>query len=39
MTLFSMVKGADPVFEAVLAKFFDGEKDEKTVHMLRDLSS
>ena len=34
MTLFSMVKGADKVFEQVLAKFFAGDKDERTVDML-----
>ncbi|RFZ85711.1 DUF1810 domain-containing protein [Mucilaginibacter terrenus] len=31
MTLFSMAKGTDPVFEAVLEKYFDGKKDNATV--------
>ena len=31
MTLFSLVPGADPVFEKVLGKFFSGEKDRKTL--------
>jgi uncharacterized protein (DUF1810 family) len=31
MTLFSLVPGADPVFEKVISKFFDGEKDQVTV--------
>jgi uncharacterized protein (DUF1810 family) len=34
MTLFSLV-GANPVFQKVLDKFFDGEKDEKTIRLLR----
>src|ERR1700704_4098648 len=29
MTLFSMLPGADPVFQLVLEKFFNGEKDTK----------
>ena len=35
MTLFSRVKGADPVFQKVLDKFFGGLPDEKTMHLLR----
>jgi uncharacterized protein (DUF1810 family) len=35
MTLFSLLPGADPVFDAVLKKFFDGVKDERTVQMMR----
>ena len=31
MTLFSLVPGADPIFQKVLDKFFDGKKDEKTL--------
>lgn len=31
MTLFSLVPGADPIFQKVLDKFFDGNKDEKTL--------
>jgi uncharacterized protein (DUF1810 family) len=35
MTLFSRVKGADPVFQKVLDKFFGGLPDEKTIRLLR----
>lgn len=35
MTLFSSVPGADPVFQKVLDKFFDGAKDSKTLQILR----
>jgi len=34
MTLFSLVPAADKVFQAVLDKFFDGKKDEKTLQLL-----
>jgi len=34
MTLFAAVPGADPVFEAVLAKFFKGVQDSKTLQNL-----
>ena len=34
MTLFSLVPGADKVFQLVLDKFFKGGKDEKTLHLL-----
>lgn len=34
MTLFSMIQGTDPVFQQVLEKFFHGEKDIKTVHLI-----
>ncbi|MFA6083535.1 DUF1810 domain-containing protein [Mucilaginibacter sp.] len=34
MTLFSLVPGADPVFEAVLNKFFNGEKDKATMQLV-----
>ena len=34
MTLFSLVPGADKVFQAVLNKFFSGKKDEKTLQLL-----
>lgn len=34
MTLFSLVPGADPVFEQVLKKFFDGKKDNATLELL-----
>lgn len=33
MTLFSLVDGADGVFEAVLQKFFAGRKDDKTLRL------
>lgn len=34
MTLFSMVPAADPVFDEAIKKFFNGEKDEKTIRIL-----
>jgi len=34
MTLFGAVPGAPPVFEAVLAKFFGGKPDDKTLRLL-----
>jgi uncharacterized protein (DUF1810 family) len=34
MTLFSLVPGADPVFSEVLATFFSGQKDGKTIAMV-----
>jgi uncharacterized protein (DUF1810 family) len=34
MTLFSLVPGADPVFEAVLKKYYQGEKDKATLQLL-----
>ncbi len=34
MTLFSLVPGADPVFQEVLNVFFDGIKDPKTLELL-----
>ena len=34
MTLFAQVPGADPVFEAVLEKYFHGEKDGATLRLL-----
>lgn len=35
MTLFSMTKDADPVFQAVLEKFYGGKKDEQTLRLLK----
>lgn len=35
MTLFSQVPGADPVFELVLKKFFNGLKDHITLKILK----
>jgi uncharacterized protein (DUF1810 family) len=34
MTLFALVPGGDPVFQAVLKKYFHGEKDKATMQML-----
>ena len=34
MTLFSLVPGADKVFQLVLDKFFKGEQDERTLQLL-----
>lgn len=34
MTLFSLVPGADSVFEEVLNQFYEGEKDPKTLGLL-----
>ena len=34
MTLFAAVPGADPVFQLVLNKFFDGARDPKTLRLL-----
>jgi uncharacterized protein (DUF1810 family) len=35
MTLFALLPVADPIFEAVLKKFFDGEKDPATLQLLQ----
>ena len=34
MTLFSLVPNADPVFQDVLNKFYDGERDHRTLKIL-----
>jgi uncharacterized protein (DUF1810 family) len=34
MTLFASLPDAYPVFESLLEKFFDGAKDERTLHLL-----
>jgi len=34
MTLFASLPDAYPVFDAVLEKFFDGKRDDKTLHLL-----
>ena len=34
MTLFATLPGSDPVFEAVLLKYFDGKKDPATLELL-----
>jgi uncharacterized protein (DUF1810 family) len=35
MTLFSLLPNTNPVFEQVLAKFYNGEKDRKTVQIVK----
>jgi len=35
MTLFSLVSPANPIFQQVLDKFFDGKKDEQTIELLK----
>ncbi|MEO8720325.1 MAG: DUF1810 domain-containing protein [Ginsengibacter sp.] len=35
MTLFSLLPESDPVFQAVLDQFFDGENDARTVEILK----
>lgn len=34
MTLFSQVPGADPIFDTVLKRYFQGEKDKATLQLL-----
>ena len=34
MTLFSLIPNADPVFQLVLNKYFNGEQDKKTISIL-----
>jgi len=34
MTLFSSLQDADPVFQLVLEKFFEGSRDIKTLHII-----
>ncbi|MDR2705380.1 MAG: DUF1810 domain-containing protein [Planctomycetaceae bacterium] len=34
MTLFSLVESTNPVFQAVLDKFFNGKPDQKTIQLL-----
>jgi len=36
MTLFASLPDADPIFESVLKKFFKGEKDAKTLSIIKD---
>jgi uncharacterized protein (DUF1810 family) len=35
MTLFASLSNTNPVFQAVLEKFFKGEKDQKTVQIIK----
>ena len=39
VTLFSQVENANPVFEAILEKFFDNTPDDLTLKKLDDLSA
>ncbi|MEO7523836.1 MAG: DUF1810 domain-containing protein [Ferruginibacter sp.] len=39
MTLFSCVPEPDPVFEAILEKYFEGKKDLQTIWLLGSLSA
>lgn len=34
MTLFNLVPGADPVFQAVLDKYFNGQPDPRTMELI-----
>ncbi|MCW3087450.1 MAG: hypothetical protein JWQ78_836, partial [Sediminibacterium sp.] len=34
MTLFASIAGADPLFQSVLDKFFNGQKDSRTMTIL-----
>ncbi len=34
MTLFSLVPGANPEFQAILDKYFQGERDPRTIALL-----
>lgn len=36
MTLFSVLENADPVFQAVLDKFFNGTPDQRTLDILKN---
>ena len=35
MTLFAALPGADPVFKAVLDKYYEGNEDERTLQLLK----
>jgi len=35
MTLFSSLENTNPVFEAILAKYFGGTKDAKTLQLIK----
>ncbi|GAB3991907.1 DUF1810 domain-containing protein [Spirosoma daeguense] len=37
MTLFSLLNNTDPVFQAVLAKFFAGQPDPKTLSLVKNV--
>ena len=36
MTLFSLLKHPNPVFQKVLDKYFDGMKDERTIQLIKE---
>ena len=36
MTLFSSLSDPNPIFQKVLDKFFDGKKDGKTLHLIKE---
>ncbi|QHV97905.1 DUF1810 family protein [Spirosoma endbachense] len=38
MTLFSLIEGADPVFQQVLEKYYEGEPDQKTLTIVTELA-
>ena len=38
MTLFSLIENSNPVFQEVLDKYFDGEKDENTIQLFNTNS-
>jgi len=37
MTLFSLTANADPVFQAVLDKYYNGKPDEKTISIIKNM--
>lgn len=39
MTLFSLVPGAPALFDEVINAFFNGEKDERTIHLIGNTDS
>jgi uncharacterized protein (DUF1810 family) len=39
MTLFELASGPDAPFAAVLEKYFDGERDERTIALVRASDS
>ena len=39
MTLFSIANSKEEVFQKVLDKFFDGEKDELTIEILKNMNN
>ncbi|GAB4043764.1 DUF1810 domain-containing protein [Spirosoma litoris] len=39
MTLFSLLDQADPVFQAVLLKYFNGVPDQRTLSIVKDMTT